>query len=683
MQFKASDGPSNSFAAPQAPQKLSGSIPGVLDAGQVERLCHFSGSKLSFASFDPHTASSNRDVPGLDNLSLNEQLYRPKRVVIETAPSGASTWRFVPSARREDGVADEGTWPRVVDICGNHFECSQEQWDIYKLDPAYDCLVKAAPHVPVITQITDRPQAAPTPVAFGQKRRVASPVAGSPAESSKPKKKRPAVQVQSESEDDESEVEEMIIDDEFTRPKSAGGSKDRAKKLRAEIQANRKERQDRVARRMNRLSRLEENEAYHEQEQVHFAFTAPSTSEDSTTKATGIPSRNGSPPKRKGRHRSSGPFKSSSGQDTQADEVSTVTSLFDSLRTNGNHDRNDSTRPADDEPLLRNTMNYVPSKDAKRTRTVSPSAAKRNLAASKQAREKQKTERLHREKEARRMAREAELLQELYRNNPDVDMDASQATVQMQSESSADEEGEERVGARANASPSSGDTADDDEEARRLAAIAESRRKLAELEADRPLWEAAAAQRKEQERKEAEAQRVKAEERRRAEEAARRARVQEEQSKREQQEAHRRAREEAARKMAQEEERARQQRARRERNSWSHGHWTVERAKERYANLADQFDKTKYSADELPLTAHDIPWPMLARTFGLEDVTWQSVAEFFNAVRPTMKTMEFKKFIIKSHLRFHTDRWASRRLLEGVKDEAERACIEIGEPCLG
>lgn len=98
--------------------KISGSIPGALDPTQRQRLCRTPGSKLSFAAFNPHTASSTHDIPDLCNLSLNEELYRPKRVVIETTSLGESFWRFVPSARKDEGVQDEGMWPRIVEICG-------------------------------------------------------------------------------------------------------------------------------------------------------------------------------------------------------------------------------------------------------------------------------------------------------------------------------------------------------------------------------------------------------------------------------------------------------------------------------------------------------------------------------------------------------------------------------------
>lgn len=114
------DEPAASHSRPESKPRarISGSIPGALDPTQSERLCRVLGSRLSFAAFDPHTASSSSDVPDLRTLSLNEELYRPKRVVIETTPTGESFWRFVPSARRDEGVPDEGIWPRVVEICG-------------------------------------------------------------------------------------------------------------------------------------------------------------------------------------------------------------------------------------------------------------------------------------------------------------------------------------------------------------------------------------------------------------------------------------------------------------------------------------------------------------------------------------------------------------------------------------
>jgi hypothetical protein len=96
---------------------LSGTEPGLLDPSQPSRLLKNPNSQLHFASFHPHTASPNRQNNTFEPLTLNEELYRPKRVVIEIT-TGGSFWRFVPKARCEDGAKDEGSWPKVVDICG-------------------------------------------------------------------------------------------------------------------------------------------------------------------------------------------------------------------------------------------------------------------------------------------------------------------------------------------------------------------------------------------------------------------------------------------------------------------------------------------------------------------------------------------------------------------------------------
>lgn len=111
---------------PSIPRSISGTTPGILDPSQPARLLRLPASKLSFADFDPSIAHVNPASPGtfptLQNLSLagESEQYRPKRIVIETTPEGKSFWRFVPRARREDDVSlhDEGSWPRVVEICG-------------------------------------------------------------------------------------------------------------------------------------------------------------------------------------------------------------------------------------------------------------------------------------------------------------------------------------------------------------------------------------------------------------------------------------------------------------------------------------------------------------------------------------------------------------------------------------
>lgn len=105
------------MTTPDPPPRLRGSKPGQLDDTQPSRLLRDPASKLYFASFDPFTARQDDGADRLRSLSLNEKLYRPKRVVVEITPSG-SFWRFVPRVTKDDGLRNDENWPRLVDICG-------------------------------------------------------------------------------------------------------------------------------------------------------------------------------------------------------------------------------------------------------------------------------------------------------------------------------------------------------------------------------------------------------------------------------------------------------------------------------------------------------------------------------------------------------------------------------------
>lgn len=100
---------------PQVPA-LEGNVPGQLDPSQVSRLLRQSNSTLSFAWFDPTTAAPFT-VSRLGSLSLDDGC-RVQRIVIETRPGIGSSWRWVPRARLRSHLQDEGTFPRVVQICG-------------------------------------------------------------------------------------------------------------------------------------------------------------------------------------------------------------------------------------------------------------------------------------------------------------------------------------------------------------------------------------------------------------------------------------------------------------------------------------------------------------------------------------------------------------------------------------
>jgi hypothetical protein len=91
---------------------LTGPYPGQLDQTQSLRVLRHPDARLSFASFHPQTASN---VPPYNHF---EGSSNPKRIVIETHPGGFSHWRFVPRARLAEGISDEGSWPRLVDVLG-------------------------------------------------------------------------------------------------------------------------------------------------------------------------------------------------------------------------------------------------------------------------------------------------------------------------------------------------------------------------------------------------------------------------------------------------------------------------------------------------------------------------------------------------------------------------------------
>jgi hypothetical protein len=199
--------------------------------------------------------------------------------------------------------------------------------------------------------------------------------------------------------------------------------------------------------------------------------------------------------------------------------------------------------------------------------------------------------------------------------------------------------------------------------------IAESRRKIAKLERDRPLWEEAARARERHEREEEEERRA-AQERRKREEAEALARAEQERRL----EAEQRERERA--RQAEAEAEAAKRRAEAQRAHWARGPWTSQRALERYRVLCESFDE---AAKPASLTFEDIPWPTLCApfTFGPEDIDWAAVETFFRTVRGHMRAQDYRVFVEKSHRRFHPDRWSARDLLAAIREDDARGMIEV------
>ncbi|TFK54206.1 hypothetical protein OE88DRAFT_1625140 [Heliocybe sulcata] len=279
-----------------------------------------------------------------------------------------------------------------------------------------------------------------------------------------------------------------------------------------------------------------------------------------------------------------------------------------------------------------------------RARTLSPTSIKRELAGKKAAREKEKKRKVELSRGTFSASRHAAFAKE--EELPDV----------------PEEQLENSEFSRIDA----------DEEAARQAAIEESRRKIAELEQDRPLWDRAIRERERKERAEKEANEK---ERRRREEAERAAHERRERERVEHERRQALAREAESRQERQERERKRRHQWER----WSRGPWTSQRALERYRILAEAFDNAKFSRDGEPLTFDAIPWPVLHSpvSFTVEDIDWSAVEKFFTEVRHLMRTQDYKEFVEKSHRRFHPDRWRGRRLFDAVVRETERGELEV------
>lgn len=216
-------------------------------------------------------------------------------------------------------------------------------------------------------------------------------------------------------------------------------------------------------------------------------------------------------------------------------------------------------------------------------------------------------------------------------------------------------------------------------EAERLGKIEESRRKMAELEADKPLWEEAAKAREAREKAEAACWRERREARRQHEESGAAKEGIPAESKADK--APRRGPQNEQKAQSRAEAIRREADRRSSRAQWTTGRWSDARAVERYTKMCSIFDSTRYSED-YPLSAADVPWPTLKRpdTFLLsKDLDWPSVEAFFRAAQNQMPRDEFASMIETSQRRFHTDRWRSRNLFSFTVDLEERQAMEIGK----
>ncbi|KAH7888561.1 hypothetical protein F5I97DRAFT_1803319 [Phlebopus sp. FC_14] len=604
---RSKDRPSSSATTKTATPRntfpvLRGPHPGLLDFSQPSRLFRFPGSTLTFASFDPQTALVTDVEPEIRKLNINfssSNLPPPKRVVIETTAKGVSFWRFVPRAHLEEGVQDEGIWPRLIDVCGEHFTCYQEQWEIYKLDPEYKCVVYPGSRLSTITKVDSDRSNAHVSVPPGCKRtRTISPESSelAPQKKARPRHSNGVVddhdEEELESADDEEEVEQMIVDDEAPRMpkprcdhKNNHTSRERMKKERFRRWEQNKLAQEKLSQKPPIAA--ETSFSMHVDSVDNFASQDTSVLIDNFAKRKGW----------------------------------RIISVFDeAIPTNGN--------------------------DQKRTRTVSPTAIRSAMNQMHSQHQKRKRDRMRQRDQLRQRQREEILI------------DALRFAFVPSGEPYFQEH--------------KGDDNDDflDPDAVRAAEVAESIRKLRELDRDKPLWEEE--RRKREARERAEEQERLAKQRRRAE-AEKKRREQEEAERQRQQ-----AQAAAEQRAREEEQRQREMRQRKQRQRWESGPWTSGRALERYKTLSEEFDSAKFCA-EVPITFYDIPWPVLHSPSRLtvEDVDWSSVEAFFSTVRSHMRLQDYKTLVEKSHRRFHPDRWRARKVWTAVVDEVERGFLEV------
>ncbi|RDX44264.1 hypothetical protein OH76DRAFT_1487217 [Lentinus brumalis] len=611
------------------PRFLGGVMPGMLDPSQPSRILIHPSASLHFATFDPLTGRGQGN-PAVDAPAVGF----PKRIVVESVPGVGNRWCFVPAARLAPGVWSEGIFPRFVMICGDLVICSQEQWDIHKLDPLYDCYVPAHPNIPMITRYGPAPAESISTVGR-RKRRARSPVseADSPPKPARkyrktgPKAEEPASNASTTTAYtmSESSTADTVTPSVSHPPKSAK-SKGKQK------------------------ATVEDDDEVTSIPASWFTdFAHEGSASASTTTSTPFPSASGMPGKEQAPSvatsstsamsivdegsfvHNSAPLDSSASGAAGAPFPETVhpgAPFQEALHPNASSSRGgftphkqkltrdpsiidltmedafeDYTPTPRDNPIPKRTASddsegdspYHPNKRA-RTQPAPPYDKK----AAERHRERRKTQ--ERDRAEVKVKEQERRQQQIWE-----DILGSSSSIPLL-------DARERLRA-----------------SRAAAAAAEAAR-----EASDPIYRANA-------------------ERLRAEAAAKA-------------EAEHRERERRERR-----EDERQKRRALASSRWAVGPWTEERAILRYITLCEEFDALQFGED-VPADFEIIPWPILTNPSWLRpaDISWQAVENFFSAARLRMESHHYKDFVTASHFRFHPDRWLSRNILKWVDDDDAR-----------
>lgn len=688
--------------------------------------------QTTFASFRGDFQSAIGSFNGRDLLHVTEGT----RIALRQDAEGQWVWAFVAPAPHDEGVQDEGTWPRVVNVMGyedilysnagstlmndyrNIVTISRDEWDEYKCDAQkFQCYVPLPPGIPTV-RLRDKSRAtpltppSPSPVPepaprSSRKRRLSDTGFATTKETKRgktdePPSKRPKVvidladdvsYISASSSESDTEVEEIIHirpkrPPQRNKPNSKGKGRDRPRSRPP-------------------LTFLEEL--------YSFGIPLPST-------PTGFMRGTSKPPEGKTSMDTdpTAQVKRRSTSNTDGERIAIINSSFSE---SPDHDRS----------------------NAKRARRLSPDTLQRE--ANQKLREEQRhqlrghsssiplpiTSRTKRhEKDFWSTVDFSSLKGQQFNIEESPVPPVPQGPPTMSEPNEDEEDGDyesDESGVDEDEffhSPDPEPQLEDELDPVRLASIEESKRKLAELEKDRPIWEAAELKRELAEtqrrlrdekeradrlaRKEAERlEKIRREEQshrawRQAEEEARRRKWAEDAA-----QSQRRA-QEARRKLAEEAERLR---AQYRRNGWRYfeeflgtggwqygtgstrfpgwgdtggpssftrgagagaspskntnlNGWTPRKALDQYNQLAAEFDSLRVS-ESSPLDMSKVPWPVLhAPGYKLAQVDWSAVEAFFSQAEILLggkKSPAWKELLKSSARRFHPDRWRARGLI--------------------
>ncbi|KAL4265867.1 hypothetical protein AB1N83_003621 [Pleurotus pulmonarius] len=115
---------------------------------------------------------------------------------------------------------------------------------------------------------------------------------------------------------------------------------------------------------------------------------------------------------------------------------------------------------------------------------------------------------------------------------------------------------------------------------------------------------------------------------------------------------------------------------RHDQEKWGKTEWTSVHAYERYQDRLAEFKQFNFNQDR-PLTFEAIPWPVLCSPsdFKLEEICWESVEKFVNAIRKHTGS-KHKAFLKDARVIFHPDQWAKHKVLASVPDDQLRTALE-------